>query len=357
MARGKRQNNAGDAGNDDPITFENLDGSPDDEQMTDLTPPAGENDDEPSEWQVPDEIEPRNSDMTEEGDLEDDGGEDDEPEAEEPETAEERKAADAPEENVDEDLQDLPAEAQQKVMEERRKARAAQAEADKHRQSQHSAEIERAKSQEQTANQELEKQRQAYRDAVEEGDTDRQLQASEAIADLKYKLNQWSDYRMRLENSAPKSGQQQGQPKGTTEEANRWLSRNKWFQDPQYQEHAQFARTVDKNLVAEGWDPASREYFDELERRMLRKYPDLPIQKAGGQTQQTNQKRKPKRSPVGAPDKGQATPRQSRGNKVVLTQEDRQNMRRFGLDPNDSATVRMYAQEKRKNERSGAGRS
>jgi hypothetical protein len=352
MAR-KRQNNAGDAGNDDPITFENLDGSPDDEQMTDLVPPQGGDDDEPSEWQPPEEVEPRNSDMTEEGDLEDDG-DDEEPEAEELETSEERKAADAPDEDVDEDLQDLPVEAQRKVMAERRKARDAQAEADKHRQSQHNAEIERAKSQEQTATNELEKQRQAYRDAVEEGDTDKQLQASEAIADLKYKLNQWSEYRTRLENSSPQPAQQ-SQPKGTTEEANRWLSRNKWFQDPQYQEHAQFARTVDKNLVAEGWDPASREYFDELERRMLRKYPDLPIHKAAGG--QTTQKRKPKRSPVGAPDKGQATPRQSRGNKVVLTQEDRQNMRRFGLDPNDDATVRMYAQEKRKNERSSAGRS
>jgi hypothetical protein len=117
---------------------------------------------------------------------------------------------------------------------------------------------------------------------------------------------------------------------------------------------------VDKNLVNEGWDPNSREYFDELERRMLRKYPDLPIQtqKGGQQTQQNGQqRRKQKRSPVGAPDKGQATPRQSRGNKVVLTQEDRQNMRRFGLDPGDPDTVKMYAREKRKNERTGAGRS
>lgn len=336
---------------DDPIVFEDLQGNPEDgpEDLESIYADTGDDDD--AGWQPPEEIEPRHPRMTEEADL---PSEDDEPEEEdddggELETADEAEAADTDEE-VDEDLKNLPPEAQRAIQAARREAEQNKAEVERYRRLEYDYNLGRAKEQEQTLNSTLERQRADLRQAIEDGDTDKQVKLQEEIADTKIGLRDWSHYRTQLERQGGPP-QPQGQPKqdGPTPEAQKWLKVNEWFEKPGYEQVSEHVRKVDVNLSEEGFDPNSPEYFAELNRRVKGRFPDAPIKGLGKQAARS--RTQGKRSPVGAPDKGAAPQRtQGRRGKVTLNAEDRENMRRFGLDPRDPEHAKIYAQEKRKSD-------
>lgn len=353
---------------DDPIVFESLDGSPD-QEPEDLTGVYADPASDDGDWQPPEEegVAPRHPLMTEQGDEEelpeegeDEGeGEDagDEDAGEELETAGEAEEQDreAAGSDVDDDLKNLPQAAQDAIMAARREAREKDAEVQRYRKLEYDYHLGRAKEQEQGLGNQLERQRADLRQAIEDGDTEKQVKLTEEIADTKSSLREWSNYRNRLEKQggpqpAQPQGQQSQQPQGQTAEANKWLQQNTWFDQPGYEEVSKHVRTVDGNLFEEGYDPNSPAYFAELNRRVKARFPDAPVKANGKQPART--RTSGKRSPVAAPDKGSATP--SRGNKrgkVTLNAEDRSNMRRFGLDPNNAEHAKIYAQEKRSSER------
>jgi len=58
-----------------------------------------------------------------------------------------------------------------------------------------------------------------------------------------------------------------------TQEALDWASENKWFgENPEATQYAQFTHV---NLVNEGFEPDSNEYYNELNQRIGKVYPDL----------------------------------------------------------------------------------
>jgi hypothetical protein len=55
--------------------------------------------------------------------------------------------------------------------------------------------------------------------------------------------------------------------------ANSWMERNSWYDPEAGDEDTQIAKVIDNRLVAEGWDPASQDYWDELDNRLQKRLP------------------------------------------------------------------------------------
>lgn len=52
--------------------------------------------------------------------------------------------------------------------------------------------------------------------------------------------------------------------------ANDWMERNSWFNPDGKDLDSRIAKQVDETLTSEGWDPNSKEYWDELDNRLQR---------------------------------------------------------------------------------------
>lgn len=119
--------------------------------------------------------------------------------------------------------------------------------------------------------------RQAYKQAYESGDSDKLLEISEKIADIKYGLNN-ADRDMiqkvsttesqteKLEQEVTNNTSGQVDPK-----ALRWAQTNSWFGTDVAMTGA--AYSIDAQLKKEGYDPSSDEYYAEVDRRMRESFP------------------------------------------------------------------------------------
>jgi hypothetical protein len=142
-----------------------------------------------------------------------------------------------------------------------------------------------------------------------------------------------------------------------TSEVDRWVDeRGDWYRQPGFERATRLANRLDKELYREGFDPKTREYFDELDRRIKKEMPDLydDFQAADAGTD-TGKDTRRKRSPVAPVDGDQGRQRVERNSgKIRLEQEDFDNMRRFGLDTNDPEVLKEYARNKREAEQRGS---
>lgn len=111
--------------------------------------------------------------------------------------------------------------------------------------------------------------------AAQAGDAASQVEYLEQLTEAKQRLNQAQHYKQQqLETAkAPK----QNVPTPVTNEvqknATKWLKKNSWY-DPQARDtDSRIAKVVDQELVADGWDPADPEYWDELDSRLSSRLP------------------------------------------------------------------------------------
>lgn len=147
------------------------------------------------------------------------------------------------------------------------------------------------------------------------------------------------------------------QDNGPNPRAAQWKERNPWYGHQRFGEQTALAQVIDKALKAEGYDPQSDQYFEELDRRVRRRLPEVVKHIRGGQPQgvrQQQQRQQQERRDPAAPaqrrDPG-AADRPSRPGKIVLTKADFANMERFGIDTKDKKALKEYALNKVK----GAG--
>jgi len=91
----------------------------------------------------------------------------------------------------------------------------------------------------------------------------------------------WYDSRRKLETmhsykeQAAKSSSQDSAPANPklVRLANGWMERNSWYNPEAGDEDTQIAKVIDNRLVAEGWDPATQDYWDELDNRLQKRLP------------------------------------------------------------------------------------
>ena len=139
--------------------------------------------------------------------------------------------------------------------------------------------------------------RRAYKDAYEAGDTDKMIEAQEALARAttdkqRYDLaKSRADERVQTTAAPPQqqyvAPQQQAvaqQPR-VDPKAQSWAEKNDWFGQDEVMTYAAFG--VHRKLVEEeGFDPQSDEYYSEIDRRMRTEFPHkFQASKSSGKSQ------------------------------------------------------------------------
>ncbi len=139
------------------------------------------------------------------------------------------------------------------------------------------------------ANLQLEQAKAQYRQAYEEGNTDKVVEAQEAMmraqaefssADQQFnhinqnreQWKQWQQQQARMPQQ-PQPQPRPQQPPQPTEKAAKWAQENPWF--GQEKDMTALAYGVHERLVRdEGYDPNSDEYFEAIDRTMRSKFPE-----------------------------------------------------------------------------------
>jgi hypothetical protein len=119
--------------------------------------------------------------------------------------------------------------------------------------------------------------RASHKAAYESGDSDKLLEVSEKIADIKYDMKSLDSEAIKkvttsnsdvenLTTSATNTSSSQVDPK-----ALRWAQSNPWFGKDVAMTGA--AYSIDAQLKTEGFDPSSDEYYAEVDRRVKESFP------------------------------------------------------------------------------------
>ena len=195
-------------------------------------------------------------------------------------------------------------------------------------------------------NQRYAQTKEALKKAIEEGDTDAQLDFSEQIADYRAAMRvseMQRNQRAQQETASPTVGRAvQAAQDPAPQKAMQWWERNNWFNGQGYERETAAARAIDVQLDIEGFDKDSDDYYDQLNNRLHNVFPEL----VSGSSP-SNTKRTKSRSPV-APSTGGSP--NYKGNRVRLTKQQLSAAREVGITTEDG--LKRYASEIRKLERS-----
>ena len=161
----------------------------------------------------------------------------------------------------------------------------------------------------------------------------------------------WYDSRRKLEamqnykNQVAKSSSQESAPANPrlVRLANDWMEKNSWYKPDSEDEDSAIAKVIDNRLVAEGWDPANQDYWEELDNRLQKR---LPHRYTRSQDD-TPSRRSPRSFVTGS---SRESVGRASGNQFVLEPEQVRAMKDAGFwdDPEKrSRMIKRYAQEAR----------
>ena len=107
--------------------------------------------------------------------------------------------------------------------------------------------------------------------ATEAGDGDAMIKAQDLLYESRKRVEGFTNLKQRLTDSG---AQQQSPIDGRIRNnANSWIERNPWFDPNGKDEDSAIAKVVDERLIAEGYNPASPDYWDELDSRLQKRLP------------------------------------------------------------------------------------
>ena len=180
----------------------------------------------------------------------------------------------------------------------------------------------------------LEAAKREYKDAYDSGDSDRVLEAQEKLLNAKLNLQKVENYRPAYQEDAGQVEQtnvdssntdgwsatpvQDAAPK-VDPKAAAWQKRNAWFGENRVMTSMAFG--LHEDLVSEGVDPTSDEYYSRIDKEMRRRFPE---------SFEGSERKKP--GTVVASAKRSTAPR-----KVVLTSTQVSLARKLGLTPEQYA--------------------
>ena len=131
--------------------------------------------------------------------------------------------------------------------------------------------------------------------------------------------------------------------------ASDWMERNSWYDPHGRNEESEFAMIIDKKLTAEGYDPSSQDYWEELDDRLEKFIP----QKSNRGYNDSNRKERP-RSVVTS--SGRESTGSSRGNEFRLSPDRVAAMKEAGMWDNPELkqkAIRKYAEWDKSNKQRG----
>tara|TARA_R100001198_G_C5241235_1_gene218622 strand:- start:1118 stop:2014 length:897 start_codon:yes stop_codon:yes gene_type:complete len=194
---------------------------------------------------------------------------------------------------------------------------------------------------EQNFNQRYAQTKQALHKAVEEGDTDAQVNFQEQMADMRAAMRiaemQKQQRQQRAAASPPRAQQAAKNP--APPKAMSWWQQNNWFNASGFERETAAARAIDVQLDLEGFDKNSDEYYDHLNNRLQKVFPELS---SGSSPSKPRAKSRP---PV-APTTGGSS---YKGNRVKMSQDHLRMARELGI--NDANGLKKYEAEIRRQQR------
>ena len=174
--------------------------------------------------------------------------------------------------------------------------------------------------------------------AIEEGDTDQQIKFNEELVDIKTAIamqNQSRASKVQAETNSPNVGRAQQQATNPApEKAMTWWKDNNWFNSKGFEKETAMARAIDVQLDIEGFDKNDAQYYNELNNRLQKSFPelissrDVPVERPRQSRQAT------------APTTGGQV---YRGNRVKMTADQLRMARELGIT--DPEHIKKYAKE------------
>jgi len=173
-------------------------------------------------------------------------------------------------------------------------------------------------------------------EAIEAGDTTRQVVAQEKIADMRAAARVADLQRSRPpqpEPDAPTGGEGAGGDEPPPQKAMGWWQKNQWFNAAGYEEESKVARRIDAQIEREGYDKNDDEYYSELNGRLQKRFPEL------------YPKEKKRSKPPTAPTRGQSRGGRSRpkDGRIRMTRDELNVAKSLGLTTQEE--LREYAKE------------
>lgn len=201
------------------------------------------------------------------------------------------------------------------------------------------------KTAEQAFNQRYSQTKAALEQAVEEGDTKAQVAFQEQMADMRAAMRIAEMQRQQAQQRAaasPTVGRaQQAAQNPAPPKAMQWWQANNWFNAQGFERETAAARSIDVQLDLEGFDKNSDEYYQTLNSRLQKMFPELS---SGASPSKARTKSRP---PV-APTTGGSS--SYKGNRVRMSQEQLRMARELGI--NDEKGLKKYEAEIRRQQRS-----
>ena len=137
-----------------------------------------------------------------------------------------------------------------------------------------------------------------YKEAYEAGDTDKMLEAQQALSNIAIETQRYNTAKARAEQNAKVQVQRQEEQQAVQSQpapqqqqqadprAQDWATKNEWFGQDKIMTAAAFA--LHSQLTEdEGFDPSSDEYYTEVDRRIRAEFPHKfqTAKKSGGGSQ------------------------------------------------------------------------
>ena len=194
-------------------------------------------------------------------------------------------------------------------------------------------------------NQRYAQTKQALAKAVEEGDTQAQLNFTEQLADMRAAMRIAEMQRQQQASQAvsPTVGRaQQVAQQPAPKKAMDWWEKNRWFNAAGFERETAAARAIDVQLDLEGHNKESDEYYELLNNRLQKVFPEL---KSG--SEEPSKPRAKSRQPVSRTAGGSPS---YKGNRVRMTQDQLRMARELGI--NDDKGLKQYAAEIQRQQRS-----
>ncbi len=190
-----------------------------------------------------------------------------------------------------------------------------------------------------TATREAEGQLQAARRALKEAqesfDSDAIVAAQEALLDAKTRFEQVRNFRptpLQEEEYVVQRPQVEPEVVQPDEKALRWQAKNQWYGQPGFEEYTSYALGLHHKLVNSGVDPRTDQYFEHIDARMHKTFPELFGGNGDNDHSRNGQETSKRPSTVVAP-----ASRSSGTKKIQLTPRQIALAKKYGLTPQQYA--------------------
>jgi len=175
----------------------------------------------------------------------------------------------------------------------------------------------------------LDQARKALKAAQEAYDTDAIIAAQEALTEAKWEAQsakQMQPTALQVDQDVVQPQYREPERVQPDEKTLRWQAKNQWFGASGFEEVTSFALGLHQKLVANGVDPRSDQYFEQIDARVKSKFPEV----FGGEDDRPRSQGTPAKRPASVVAPASRTTGKK---KVELTPTQMALVKKYNLDP------------------------